>query len=155
MAASCFSRHTSPRMWAVDADTGWTEKSQRVSFKLRHVKQRTKHAAAGHQNRAEQSRRSYPYVSWVQQEISEGSVVFRGENMVLSVNNVQTQRAELFHLHWLPSVLPGLKKVPEEEKHNAGSEDSWEERWRTFQHLSMRWSGFTVCNILSASHLID
>lgn len=25
MAASCFSRHTSPRMWAADADTGFGE----------------------------------------------------------------------------------------------------------------------------------
>lgn len=42
---------------------------------------------------------TYPYVSRVQQEISEGSVVFGGEDVVLGVNDVQTQRAKLFYLH--------------------------------------------------------
>ena len=55
------------------------------------------------------------YISGVQQQISEGGVVFGGEHVVLGVNDVQTQRAKLFHLHRLPSVLPGLKKVPEGE----------------------------------------
>ncbi len=59
---------------------------------------------------------TYPDVCRVQQQISEGSVVFRGENVVLSVNDVQTQRTELLHLHWLPPVVPGQEKVPEEEK---------------------------------------
>lgn len=41
--------------------------------------------------------------------------MFGGEDVVLSVNDVQTQRAELFYLHCLPSVFPWLEKVPEEE----------------------------------------
>lgn len=41
--------------------------------------------------------------------------MFGGEDMVLSVNDVQTERAELFYLHRLPSIFSGLEKVPEEE----------------------------------------
>lgn len=36
--------------------------------------------------------------------------------MVLGVNDVQTQRAEIINLHRLPPVLPGLQKVPAQEK---------------------------------------
>ena len=57
----------------------------------------------------------YLNIRRVQQQISEGSVVFGGENMVLCIDNVQTQRAKLFYLHGLPAVLPGLQKVPEEK----------------------------------------
>lgn len=42
---------------------------------------------------------TYPDVGRVQQQISEGGVMFRGENMVLCVNYVQAQRAKLLHLH--------------------------------------------------------
>lgn len=38
-------------------------------------------------------------ISRVQQQISEGGVVFGGEDVILGVNDVQTQRAEVFHLH--------------------------------------------------------
>lgn len=57
-----------------------------------------------------------PDVGRVQQQISEGRVVFGGKDVVLGVNNVEAQRAELLHLHRLASVLPGLQEVPAESQ---------------------------------------
>lgn len=36
-----------------------------------------------------------------------------GEDVVLGVNDVEAQGAELLHLHRLPHDLPGLQEVPE------------------------------------------
>lgn len=66
--------------------------------------------------RDERPQTTNPNVGRVQQQISEGRVVFGGEDVVLGVNNVQAQRAELLHLHRLPSVLSGLQVVPAEER---------------------------------------
>lgn len=59
---------------------------------------------------------TYTDVGRLQQQISERCVVLGGEDVVLGVNNVQAQRAEFFHLHRLPSVLPGLQVVPAEDR---------------------------------------
>lgn len=56
---------------------------------------------------------SHLYVGGVQQQISERGVMLGGEDVVLGVNDVQAERAELLHLHRLPSVLAWLQKVPE------------------------------------------
>lgn len=58
---------------------------------------------------------THPHVGRVQQQISEGRVVLGGEHVVLGVNNVEAQRAELLHLHRLASVLSGLQVVPAED----------------------------------------
>lgn len=59
------------------------------------------------------SSNTYPDVGGLQQQVSEGRVVLGGKDVVLGVNNVEAQRAELLHLHRLASVLPRLQVVPE------------------------------------------
>lgn len=66
---------------------------------------------------------AHRYIGRLQQQVSEGRVVFGGEDVVLGVDDVQTQRAELLYLHRLPPVLPGLQEVPgEEQRSDAGSD---------------------------------
>lgn len=62
------------------------------------------------------------HVGRVQQQVSEGVVVFGGKDVVLGVNDVQAQRAQVLHLYRLPAILPGLQKVP--EKRNPTLMDS-------------------------------
>lgn len=99
----------------MDAETGWTQRGGGVE-KRRLAARVTALGWGGGVSRAEQSRSTHLDISRVQQQISERSVVFGGEDVVLGVNDVQTQRAELINLHRLPPVLPGLQKVPAQEK---------------------------------------